>query len=360
MNNYRIDNLQYSNWSKEIFQINNEAKLDAVHVSIAYHEDFNEVKKNVEAWNKYFLDYKNLIFHGKTFKDIEKAHQEKKTAIFFGFQNCSPIEDDISLVEKVHNLGARFMQLTYNNQSLLATGCYEKNDSGVTRMGKEVIKEMNKIGLVVDMSHSAEKSTFDAIELSTKPIAITHANPSFWFAAKRNKSNELLKALASSKGMLGLSLYPHHLKDTSKSLFKGMVRINEQAAHSNSFLSGRSILLSKGAKSDSIPGLEIFTNDVKATHSASVAQVDDEQIFYLGTRCLNRSEAERIIVEGFLEPLSRIMSYQVRAWLANIIESKWMNTELTINMDDQLKSIVEVEETRYNENEEVEQHYKYR
>ena len=215
MNNYRIDNLQYCNWSKEIFQINNEAKLDAVHVTIAYHEDFNEVKKNIETWNNYFKDNKDLIFHGKTFEDIEKAHQEKKTAIFFGFQNCSPIEDDIGLVEQVYNLGARFMQLTYNNQSLLATGCYEKNDSGVTRMGKEVIKEMNRLGIVVDMSHSAEKSTFDAIELSSKPIAITHANPSFWFAAKRNKSNELLKALANSKGMLGLSLYPHHLKVTS-------------------------------------------------------------------------------------------------------------------------------------------------
>jgi len=216
MNNYRIDNLQYCNWSKVIFKINSEAKLDAVHVTIAYHEDFNEVKKNVETWNKHFKDYKDLIFHGKTFKDIEKAHKEKKTAIFFGFQNCSPIEDDINLVEKVYDLGARFMQLTYNNQSLLATGCYEKNDSGVTRMGKEVIKEMNRLGLIVDMSHSAEKSTFDAIELSSKPIAITHANPSFWFGAKRNKSNELLKALANSKGMLGLSLYPHHLKDKSK------------------------------------------------------------------------------------------------------------------------------------------------
>jgi len=215
MNNYRIDNLQYCNWSKKIFKINNEAKLDAVHVTIAYHEDFNEVKKNIEVWNKHFEDNKDLIFLGKTFKDIEKAHQEKKTAIFFGFQNCSPIEDNIGLVEKVYDLGARFMQLTYNNQSLLATGCYERNDSGVTRMGKEVIKEMNNLGLVVDMSHSAEKSTFDAIELSSKPIAITHANPSFWFGAKRNKSNELLKALADSKGMLGLSLYPHHLKDTS-------------------------------------------------------------------------------------------------------------------------------------------------
>ncbi len=150
------------------------------------------------------------------------------------------------------------------------------------------------------------------------------------------------------------------LKDTSKSLFKGMIRINEEAAHSSSFLSGRSILLDKGAKSDAIPGLEILTNDVKATHSASVAQIDEEQIFYLGSRCLSRSEAERIIVEGFLEPLSRSMSHQVRAWIAYLIESKWQNEELSINNDEQLKAIVEVEETRYNENAEIEQHYKYR
>ena len=82
-------------------------------------------------------------------------------------------------------------------------------------MGKEVIKEMNRLGVVVDMSHSAEKSTLDAIKISSKPIAITHANPSFWFPSKRNKSNEVLKALAVSGGMIGLSLYPHHLKEKS-------------------------------------------------------------------------------------------------------------------------------------------------
>ena len=215
LKSFKIDNLQYCNWSKKIFQINNEAKLDAIHVTIAYHEDFKEVKKNLESWNKYFKEFKDLIFHGKSFKDIEKAHKEKKTAVFFGFQNCSPIGDNIDLVEEIHKLGITFMQLTYNNQSLLATGCYEENDSGVTRMGKEVIKEMNKLGVVVDMSHSAEKSTLDAIKISSKPIAITHANPSFWFEAKRNKSNEVLKALSESNGMIGLSLYPHHLKDKS-------------------------------------------------------------------------------------------------------------------------------------------------
>ena len=230
MNNYRIDNLQYCNWSKEIFQINNQAKLNAIHVTIAYHEDFKEVKKNIVVWDKYFNEFKDLIFHGKSFKDIEKAYKEKKTAVFFGFQNCSPIGDNITLVEEIHKLGIVFMQLTYNNQSLLATGCYEENDSGVTRMGKEVIKEMNKLGIVVDMSHSAEKSTLDAIKISTKPIAITHANPSFWFAAKRNKSNTVLKALAASGGMIGLSLYPHHLKDKSNCTLESFCEMTAKTA----------------------------------------------------------------------------------------------------------------------------------
>ncbi len=212
---FKIDNLQYCKWSRKVFEINREAGLDAVHVTIVYHEDYKEHLNEIKKWDKLFKDNSDLIFSGKNYRDIEKANSENKTAIFFGFQNCSPIEDDINLVEKVHDLGCRFMQLTYNNQSLLATGCYEKIDSGVTNFGREVIKEMNRVGIVIDMSHSAEKSTFDAIEISEKPIAITHANPSFWHPAKRNKSSDLLKALNDSGGILGLSLYPHHLKDNT-------------------------------------------------------------------------------------------------------------------------------------------------
>ena len=213
--NYRIDNLQYCNWSRKVFEINREAGLDAVHVTVVYHEDYDEFLTRVSEWEELFKKNSDLIFLGKNFKDIEKAKSENKTAIFFGFQNCSPIEDDLKLVEKVHELGCRFMQLTYNNQSLLASGCYENVDSGVTNFGREVIKEMNRVGIVIDMSHSAEKSTLDAIEFSEKPIAITHANPFFWHKTKRNKSDTLLKNLSDSGGMLGLSLYPHHLKDNS-------------------------------------------------------------------------------------------------------------------------------------------------
>jgi microsomal dipeptidase-like Zn-dependent dipeptidase len=211
-----IDALQYNNWSEEVFQQINLGGLSAIHVTICYHEDFQEMVQNVIDWNRRFEDFSNLIFLGRTAADVVKAQKEGRTAIFFGFQNCSPIEDNIGLVEVCHQLGARFMQLTYNNQSLLGTGCYEENDPGITRMGIQVIKEMNRVGLVVDMSHSAERSTLEAIEISERPIAITHANPTFWHPALRNKSNEVLKALGESGSMLGFSVYPHHLKDGSK------------------------------------------------------------------------------------------------------------------------------------------------
>ncbi|MGB0824010.1 MAG: membrane dipeptidase, partial [Alphaproteobacteria bacterium] len=207
---YRIDGLQYANWSPKIFAQMAEGGVHAVHVTIAYHENFREMVLQVERWNRYFEQHPDRLMMGRTAADIDTARATGRTAVFFGFQNPSPIEDDIGLVEICHSLGARFMQLTYNNQSLLATGCYEDEDPGVTRMGRQVIAEMNRVGLVVDMSHSAERSTLEAIDISRRPIAITHANPAWWHPARRNKSDAVLRALTARGGMLGFSVYPHH------------------------------------------------------------------------------------------------------------------------------------------------------
>ena len=220
-----IDCLQYANWSEKIFRQMREGGVDAVHVTIAYHETFRETVSNIEQWNRWFDVYDDLILQGRTAADIDRARASGRTAIFFGFQNPSPIEDDIGLVEVLHTLGARFMQLSYNNQSLLATGCYEAEDPGITRMGREVIEEMNRVGLVVDMSHSAERSTLEAVELSSRPIAITHANPHVWAPALRNKSEAVIGALAETGGMLGFSLYPHHLKDKSDCTVAGFCQM---------------------------------------------------------------------------------------------------------------------------------------
>ncbi|MFK7866479.1 MAG: membrane dipeptidase [Alphaproteobacteria bacterium] len=211
----RIDCLQYVNWSEKIFQQLQAGKVDAIHVTIAYHENFRETVANFERWNRWFERYPELIMRGLWAEDIDLARKNNVTAVFFGFQNCSPIEDDIGLVEIVHRLGARFMQLTYNNQSLLASGCYEPVDAGISRMGREVIKEMNRVGLVIDMSHSADQSTIEAASISTRPIAITHANPHEWSAALRNKKHEVIDAVTKKGGMMGFSLYPHHLQSGS-------------------------------------------------------------------------------------------------------------------------------------------------
>ncbi|MEO0343160.1 MAG: membrane dipeptidase [Pseudomonadota bacterium] len=226
----RIDALQYANWSETVFRQLRQGRVDAVHVTIAYHESFRETVLNFERWNHWFERYPDLILKGEWASDIDRARETDRTAVFFGFQNPSPMEDDIGLIEILHSLGARFMQLTYNNQSLLATGCYEDEDPGITRMGRQVIKEMNRVGLVVDMSHSADRSTIEAAELSERPIVISHANPNDWHAARRNKSADVIRAVTENGGMLGFSLYPHHLKDGSDCRLESFCEAIAQAA----------------------------------------------------------------------------------------------------------------------------------
>jgi FeS assembly protein SufD len=151
------------------------------------------------------------------------------------------------------------------------------------------------------------------------------------------------------------------LKDNSKSLFKGMIKIDKEGKGTESYLAGHAILLDRGAKSDAIPGLEILTNEVKATHSASVAQIDENQIYYLTTRGLNREGAKREIVAGFLEPLSRKMGPTIRAWVNYLIDNKWQGKQLMLRTDEAMEQILEVEKSRYRETQDLfEKHYKYR
>ena len=225
-----VDGLQYANWSPRIFQEMNAGGVHAVHATIAYHENFREMVANIVAWNRHFERHPELIFNGRCGEDIERAVREGRTAIFFGLQNPSPIEDDIGLIEVCHTLGVRFMQLSYNNQSLLATGCFEAEDPGITRFGRQAIREMNRVGMVLDMSHSAERSTLEAIEISTRPIAITHANPKWWHQGRRSKSDTVLKELTSSGGMLGLSLYSHHLRGGSSCSLEGFCEMVAETA----------------------------------------------------------------------------------------------------------------------------------
>lgn len=206
-----IDGLQYCLWDRRTLEDLHAGGVGAVHVTVSYWENARDTLTRLAEWNRRFERFGDLIVRVQNTQDILAAQDTGRVAVFFGFQNCSPIEEEIGLVEIFRRLGVLVMQLTYNNQTVLASGCYEQNDGGISRFGKEVIREMNRVGMLIDMSHSGERSTIEAIELSQHPIVVSHANPSSWHPAIRNKSDDLLRRLGRSGGLLGLSLYPHHL-----------------------------------------------------------------------------------------------------------------------------------------------------
>ncbi|MEL6549526.1 MAG: membrane dipeptidase [Pseudomonadota bacterium] len=207
-----IDALQFTRPCRSIYEEMRAGGVDAVHMTVSYHEGFRATVAALADWNREFEQNGDVILRATHADDISVAQETGRTAIFFGAQNPAPMEDDLGLIEILHQLGLRFMQLSYNNQSLLCSGCYEPDDTGLTNMGREAVAEMNRVGLVIDMSHSGDRSRREAIEASARPIAITHANPAHWHDVPRNVRPETLDALVESGGMLGFSLYPLHLR----------------------------------------------------------------------------------------------------------------------------------------------------
>jgi microsomal dipeptidase-like Zn-dependent dipeptidase len=221
-----IDAIQYSNWTRRHFEEWREGGLTAVGVTIAYHERARETLERLAAWNWRLREHADLIRPVRRAADLDAARDEGRIGVLLGAQNCSPIDDDVGLVQVMADAGLKVMQLTYNNLSLIGAGCAELDDPGISRFGREVIAEMNRVGMVIDMSHSAERTTLEAIELSRRPVAVTHANPRFFKDTPRNKSDKVLAALGETGGMLGFSLYPPHLAhgaDTTLEAFTEMV-----------------------------------------------------------------------------------------------------------------------------------------
>ncbi len=152
------------------------------------------------------------------------------------------------------------------------------------------------------------------------------------------------------------------LRDKSRSVFKGIIRIGKLAKNSRSYLAEHAMILSKNARADAIPGLEIETNEVKATHSGSVAQIDEEQIFYLESRGLLETDAKKLIILGFLHPaVQRIPSRTVRAGIQYLIEEKWDGRRA--QLPPRMESLPELEEEpkeQVRPADLFEHHYKYR
>lgn len=224
-----IDALQFSNPSRDRFIEWREGNVGCVHVTIAIWENARETLSTIGKWNRLLEENADLIALATSAEQIEEIVASGRTAVLYGFQDTSPLEDDIELVEIFHQLGVRIVQLTYNVQNRIAAGCWEDDDIGVSGFfGKNVIREMNRLGMLVDISHCNARSSLDAVEISERPVAITHANPSAFVGTdielnRRNKSTDLIKLCAERGGVIGLSNYPKILKNGSNCTLESFI-----------------------------------------------------------------------------------------------------------------------------------------
>jgi membrane dipeptidase len=209
-----VDALQFSKPTRARFEEWRAGKVSAVHVTLAIWEDSTEAMREVGRWLRLFEDNADIICPARTVAEIRAAHESGRTAVILGFQNSTPFESDLDLVGAFQQAGVRIAQLTYNTQNSAGAGCWESDNAGLSRTyGRNLIKEMNEVGMLVDVSHCNERTVLEAFEASEKPVVITHANPLEVVGTDvelpfRNKSTTALKEMAAQGGVVGLSMYP--------------------------------------------------------------------------------------------------------------------------------------------------------
>lgn len=159
---------------------------------------------NYWALEEAFSDRVLIVYNNN---DLIRAKKENKLGIILSLQGADSLEHDLRYVSLLHKLGVRIIQITYNQKNNLGNGVFEPNDQGLTRFGQQVIDEMNRLGIVVDLSHVGYKTSLDAIETSTEPVLFSHSNVKKLTDNPRNISDEQIKAATSKGGVIGLC--PH-------------------------------------------------------------------------------------------------------------------------------------------------------
>ncbi len=206
-----IDGLNVSNWESDaVFERLRAGNITAINATVATWENFLQTMDHLSAWMRRFREREDILQVKET-ADIHAAKKLGKTGIILGFQNASPIENDLDRLGLFLSLGVRVIQVTYHETNLLGSGCWERNDAGLSNFGIDAVREMNRLGIVVDLSHVGPKTTLDAIEVSEQPVAITHANARTFCGHRRNKEEEALVALAEKGGVVGATSFANFL-----------------------------------------------------------------------------------------------------------------------------------------------------
>lgn len=183
--------------------------IHATHVTLAMYpsDGWDYVLNQIKRYYGLMEIYPDRLMLIEEAKDILKAKKEGKLGIIFGFQNASPIGEDVTLLPIFYKFGLRIIQLTYNEANAFGCGCMEKTDTGLTSLGVQLIQAMNRLGILIDLSHVGYRTSREAIEASADPVSFTHGNPSALKDIPRNRPDELIRMVAQKGGVIGLTPY---------------------------------------------------------------------------------------------------------------------------------------------------------
>ncbi len=207
-----IDGLVIAKWDRALFEDMRRGGITAANCTVSVWEGFQNTVNNISAMNQLIDDNSDLILKVTCTDDIRRAKAQGKTGVMMGFQNAHAYEDQIGYVQVFKDLGIGIVQMCYNTQNLVGTGCYER-DGGLSGFGHEIVAEMNRVGVMCDLSHVGAKTSQEVILASKKPVCYSHCLPSGLKDHPRNKSDEDLKFIADHGGFVGVTMFAPFLKN---------------------------------------------------------------------------------------------------------------------------------------------------
>lgn len=212
-----VDGLNISRFDRSVFEDLRRGGVTAANCTCSIWENFRDSMDQVARWQAHFREHADLITQVFTTADIHRAKAEGRTGIILGWQNLSGIEDRLDYLGLFKALGVGVMQIAYNTQNWIGTGCYERHDGGLSEFGHEVIAEMNRLGILCDLSHVGPRTSEDVIRASTRPVAYTHCLPAGLKAHPRNKTDAQLRSIAERGGFVGVTMFPPFLRRGTQS-----------------------------------------------------------------------------------------------------------------------------------------------
>lgn len=217
-----IDGLIVAKWEPALLEDMRRGGLTAANCTVSIWEGFQDTVDAIVRMNALIDAHPDHLLKVRSTADILRAKREGRTGIILGFQNATAFEDQLGYVRVFKDLGVGVVQLCYNTQNLVGTGCYER-DGGLSGFGREVLAEMNRVGILCDLSHVGPNTAREAILASSKPACYSHCLPSALKDHPRNKSDAELKFIADHGGFVGVTMFAPFLRNGVRSRIEDYV-----------------------------------------------------------------------------------------------------------------------------------------